>query len=89
MNKQRSGTNNILTFERRLSKTREGENILRGKFITVEKVSARVILESAINRPYQTFDQNELYPNPVDKVPAIFESIVSNHPFVDGNKRTA
>jgi len=47
------------------------------------------ILESAINRPYQTFDQIELYPHPVDKAAAIFESLISNHPFVDGNKRTA
>ncbi|WP_276371077.1 type II toxin-antitoxin system death-on-curing family toxin [Chryseolinea sp. H1M3-3] len=47
------------------------------------------ILESAINRPFQTFDQNELYPLPVDKAAAIFESIISNHPFIDGNKRTA
>ncbi len=46
-------------------------------------------LESAINRPYQTFDQKELYPNSVDKAAAIFESLISNHPFIDGNKRTA
>jgi len=25
----------------------------------------------------------------VDKAAAIFESIISNHPFIDGNKRTA
>jgi death on curing protein len=49
----------------------------------------RGILESAINRPYQTFDQTELYPFPVDKAAAVFESMISNHPFVDGNKRTA
>jgi death-on-curing protein len=47
------------------------------------------ILESAISRPYQTFDGNELYPDPIDKAAAIFESIISNHPFIDGNKRTA
>lgn len=46
-------------------------------------------MESAINRPYQTFDGQELYPEAVDKAAAIFESIISNHPFVDGNKRTA
>lgn len=46
-------------------------------------------LESAINRPYQTFDQRELYPDPIHKAAAIFESLISNHPFVDGNKRTA
>jgi len=46
-------------------------------------------LESAINRPYQTFDQRELYPDPIHKAAAIFESLISNHPFIDGNKRTA
>ena len=46
------------------------------------------LLNSALNRPYQTFDGNELYPTPVDKAAAILESIVKNHPFTDGNKRT-
>jgi len=45
-------------------------------------------LNSEINRPFATFDQQELYPEPVDKAAAILESIVTNHPFVDGNKRT-
>jgi death-on-curing protein len=45
-------------------------------------------LNSAINRPYATFDQKELYPHPIDKAAAILESIVTNHPFIDGNKRT-
>ncbi|MBU1368498.1 MAG: type II toxin-antitoxin system death-on-curing family toxin [Bacteroidetes bacterium] len=45
-------------------------------------------LNSAINRPFATFDQRELYPEPVDKAAAILESIVINHPFIDGNKRT-
>jgi death on curing protein len=31
----------------------------------------------------------ELYPQPVDKAAAILESIAVNHPFIDGNKRTA
>lgn len=45
-------------------------------------------LNSALNRPFATFDQKELYPEPVDKAAAILESIVKNHPFIDGNKRT-
>ena len=63
--------------------------VLIDKFGGSKGIRDRGILESAINRPYQTFDQNELYPLPVDKAAAIFESIISNHPFVDGNKRTA
>lgn len=46
------------------------------------------LLESAIHRPQTTFDKHELYPNPTDKAAAIIESIVKNHPFTDGNKRT-
>ncbi len=46
------------------------------------------LLASALNRPYQTFDGQELYPSPIEKAAAILESIVKNHPFVDGNKRT-
>ena len=46
------------------------------------------LLESAILRPYQTFDKQELYPSTVDKAAAVIESIVKNHPFLDGNKRT-
>jgi death on curing protein len=45
-------------------------------------------LNSAINRPFATFDKQELYPEPVEKAAAILESIVTNHPFIDGNKRT-
>lgn len=45
-------------------------------------------LESALNRPYMTFGGNELYPEPVDKAAAIMESVIKNHPFIDGNKRT-
>ena len=44
-------------------------------------------LKSALARPFQTFEQEDLYPNPEDKAAAILESIISNHPFIDGNKR--
>ncbi|MFA6086012.1 type II toxin-antitoxin system death-on-curing family toxin [Mucilaginibacter sp.] len=44
-------------------------------------------LEAALARPYMTFDQIDLYPTPVDKATAIFESLIINHPFIDGNKR--
>jgi death-on-curing protein len=46
-------------------------------------------LEAALYRPYATFEQQDLYPTPVEKAAAIFESIIINHPFIDGNKRTA
>jgi len=46
-------------------------------------------LSSAINRPFQTFDGKDLYPSAIDKSAAIFQSIILNHPFLDGNKRVA
>ena len=45
-------------------------------------------LESALGRPFMTFGGSDLYPEPVDKAAAIMESIIMNHPFLDGNKRT-
>lgn len=45
-------------------------------------------LESAIARPYQTFGEEDLYPTCFEKAEAIGESIIMNHPFIDGNKRT-
>lgn len=47
------------------------------------------VLESAINRPFATFDGVDLYPDVQHKAAAIFQSILINHPFLDGNKRTA
>jgi death on curing protein len=64
-------------------------DILIENFGGAKGIRDRGILESAINRPYQTFDGQELYPSPIDKAAAIFESLISNHPFIDGNKRTA
>ena len=47
----------------------------------------RDLLESALSRPYQTFDKKELYKSPIEKAAALIESIIINHPFIDGNKR--
>jgi death-on-curing protein len=47
------------------------------------------LLDSAINRPFQTFDKKDLYSTPIDKSAAIFQSLIINHPFIDGNKRIA
>jgi death-on-curing protein len=47
------------------------------------------LLLAAIGRPFQTFDLQDLYQSPAEKAAAIFESLIINHPFIDGNKRTA
>lgn len=45
-------------------------------------------LESALAQPRMTFGGEDLYPTLADKAAALGFSIVMNHPFVDGNKRT-
>jgi death on curing protein len=45
------------------------------------------LLESAA-RPFQTFGGEELYKSPFEMAAALGESLIINHPFVDGNKRT-
>ena len=45
-------------------------------------------LDSALARPFQIFGNNDLYPTPIHKAAALIESLLNNHPFVDGNKRT-
>lgn len=47
------------------------------------------LLDSALHRPFATFAGEFLYPEPVDRAAAILHSIALNHPFIDGNKRTA
>lgn len=47
------------------------------------------LLESAIARPRASFDGEDLYSTIFDKAAALLHSILKNHPFVDGNKRTA
>lgn len=45
-------------------------------------------LESAVAQPYMTFGGNDLYPSLAEKAAALGFSLIQNHPFVDGNKRT-
>ena len=47
----------------------------------------RGLLEAAVARPRQTFAGEDLYPDPAAKAASLMHSLVTNHPFVDGNKR--
>lgn len=47
------------------------------------------LLDSALAQPFQTFGGKELYPGAAQKAARCAFGIASNHPFVDGNKRTA
>ena len=50
-------------------------------------VRDEALLESAIENVYATFDGVELYPSKEEKAARLGFSLISNHAFVDGNKR--
>lgn len=58
------------------------------KYGGLEGIRDEGLVESASSRPYQTFGGEDLYPSIYEKAAAITESIIINHPFLDGNKRT-
>lgn len=45
------------------------------------------LLDSALESAFMTFDGKELYPTKQEKAARIAFSLISNHAFVDGNKR--
>lgn len=45
------------------------------------------MLESALAAPFQTFDGQELFPSIYQKAARLGYGLVSNHAFIDGNKR--
>lgn len=46
------------------------------------------LLESATEQPQMSFGGSDLYQGIVEKAATLGYSIVTNHPFLDGNKRT-
>ncbi len=44
-------------------------------------------IQSSLAQPQMTFGSRELYPTLAEKASALCYSLISNHPFVDGNKR--
>ncbi|HLV36476.1 MAG TPA: type II toxin-antitoxin system death-on-curing family toxin [Spirillospora sp.] len=59
--------------------------ILQGR----QKVRDMDLLETAVGRPMQTVFGEDAYPTLQEKAAALLHSIARNHPFADGNKRTA
>jgi death-on-curing protein len=43
---------------------------------------------SALGRPQATFEDEDLHPTIYEKAAVLADSLINNHPFVDGNKRT-
>lgn len=47
------------------------------------------LLHGAVERPKATYGGQDLYPTLMLKAAALLQSLCLNHPFTDGNKRTA
>lgn len=47
------------------------------------------LLESAVSSPFQTFGGQDLYPSIIEKAARLCYGLAKNHPFCDGNKRSA
>ena len=62
---------------------------LEETFILSSGIRDKNLLASAVNTPFQTFMGNDLYPSIYDKAAQLCYGIANNHPFTDGNKRTA
>lgn len=62
---------------------------LENAFVLSPGVRDENLLASAVNTPFQTFMGNDLYPSLYDKAAQLCYGIANNHPFTDGNKRTA
>lgn len=62
---------------------------LEDVFVLSSGVRDENLLASAVNTPFQTFMGNDLYPSIYDKAAQLCYGIANNHPFTDGNKRTA
>lgn len=45
------------------------------------------LLDSAVLSPLQSFEGQDLYPSLIDKASRLAFGLISNHPFIDGNKR--
>ena len=45
------------------------------------------LLDSALNAPFQTFAEQDLYPTVLEKAARLGYGLICNHPFLDGNKR--
>ena len=66
--------------------------LLLHKLITEEtsgdpNIRDLALLDRALESAFQTFDGKELYPSKEEKGARIGYALISNHAFVDGNKR--
>ncbi len=67
----------ILLFHKRIIKETGGSDGIRDIGL----------IDSSLNRAFQTFNRTELHPDIIEKTAVITYSLINNHGFIDGNKR--
>lgn len=75
----------LVYINEQLPTTGQIHKILKGK----QRIRDVGLLEAAAARPMQTVFGEDAYPSLQEKAAALLHSLVRNHPFADGNKRTA
>ena len=69
--------NQVLTLHQDLLDAHGGDSGIRDEGL----------LDSALAAPFQTFDNQSLFPSIYQKAVRMGYGLIKNHPFVDGNKR--
>lgn len=71
--------------------TNENIKILHKKIIDktggIQGIRDESLLDSAINSPFISFGGEDLYKSLDEKATQLCNSLIRNHPFLDGNKR--
>lgn len=57
--------------------------------VSPKEYRSHQLLESALGRPFYSVGGQDAYPSVLEKAAALFHSMIANHPFQNGNKRTA
>jgi len=52
-------------------------------------IHSKNMILSSLSAPFSSYGKQEFYLTPIEKAGILFYSIIKNHGFVDGNKRTA
>lgn len=71
-------TDNLTLFHMKIAKKTGGSNQIRDVGI----------IDAAVIRPFSGFGSISRFPSIEEKISATAHSIIKNHPFIDGNKRT-
>lgn len=57
--------------------------------VSAKEYRSHELLESALGRAFHSAGGQDVYPSVIEKAAALFHSMIANHPFQNGNKRTA